>query len=210
MRRFALLLLVVIGGCKKDVATTDAAFWDWVRAHTEELKEIRTGQEPIADALSAELQKAAPGLVFELGVGTDPFEFIISADGIEGRFADVKRLTAAAGQVPGMKVIAFRPRKHVAGFEMQLGALKLAAADVKFTAAPDERPGKLALVLYVDGFTPATSQAIEKAGYVLLDAAIGEYDMETKIGTIDFKAPPAPEAAKPLPELPSVVDAHKK
>lgn len=205
-RVLALVSLLFVVGCKKDVAP-DVAFWSWVRAHAAELKTIRTGQEPIVNELSAELKKASPGLVFELGVGTEPFEFIISADGIRDRFEAVKKLTSTAGEIPGVKVIAFRPRKAIDGFEMQFGELSLAADAVKFEAMWAD--GTVNLDLYVDGLTDANRPQFEKAGYVLLDAAIGEYDMETKVGGIEFHPAPAPEGSMPLTALPTIIDAKK-
>ncbi len=201
-RALTLVSLLFITGCKKDVAP-EAAFWSWVRAHTAELKAVRTGQEPIVDELSKELKKASPGLAFELGVGTEPFEFIISADGILDRFEAVKQLTSKAGDIPGVKVIAFRPRKAIDGFEMRFGELTMAAADVKFVATREA--GKVDLKLYVDGLNDENSAQLKKAGFVLLDAAIGEYDMETKVGVIEFHPGPAPEGAQPLSALASTL-----
>ncbi|MGV3620987.1 MAG: hypothetical protein ACO1OB_09220 [Archangium sp.] len=204
LRSLPFVALLLVTGCKKD---KDADFWKWVGAHVAELKAVKTGQEPVVTELSAELEKAAPGLVFELGVGTDPFEFVISADGIKDRFDDVKRLTGNAPQIPGMKVIAFRPRKTIDGFEMHIGSLQLAAADVKYVSRQSD--GKTSLDLYVEGFNAETKEDVTRAGFVLLDATIGEYDMETKIGAIEFHGMPAPEGSKPLPSLPAELDGQK-
>ncbi|PZR13496.1 MAG: hypothetical protein DI536_12105 [Archangium gephyra] len=206
LRSLPLVALLFVTGCKKD---KDGEFWKWVGAHVTELKLVKTGDEPVVDELSAELGKAAPGLVFELGVGTDPFEFIISADGMKDRFDDVKRLTGAAPAIAGLKVIAFRPRKEIDGFEMHLGDLKLAADEVKYLGSA-EKDGKLSLDLYIDGYSATTEDAVKRAGFVLLDSAIGEFDMETRIGGIEFHGAPAPAGAKPLPALPAELDALKK
>lgn len=227
----SVFLVVVVAsfvGCKKDAPPTpapapvpvvvsaaerDRAFWKWVAAHVEELKQVKTGHEPVTDGLSAELEKVEPGLVFELGVGREAFELIISADGEKQRFPTVKRLVAAAGELPGTKVIAFRPRKDIDGFSMQVGEKqKLSGANLWFTSAEDpEKPGLLAVTLSVEGLTEGSPDALREASFMLLEAAVGEYDLETKIGAIDIvPAPTKPTAEmKKLKELPALLDARK-
>lgn len=205
IRSLPLVALLFVTGCKKD---NDGEFWKWVGGHVSELRAVKTGEEPVVNELSAELDKAAPGLVFELGVGSDPFEFIISADGAKERFDAVKRLAGKAPTIPGLKVIAFRPRKEIDGFEMHLGELKLAAAEVKYLSGV-EKDGKLSIDLYIEGYDATTEDAVKRAGFVLLDSAIGEFDMETRIGGIEFHGAPAPAGAKPLPALPAELDAKK-
>ncbi len=63
--------------------------------------------------------------------------------------------------------------------------------------------------LYIDNYGKGDEQ-IPRGAFILLDAAIGEYDMETKIGAIDFRASgevPIGVAIKPLRELASTLDA---
>lgn len=226
-----LVVLATLAGCKKDSpppppaapapapvvvkasdAERDRAFWTWVAAHLDELKAVKTGHEPVTEALSKELEKVEPGLVFELGVGTKTFELIISADGDQKHFPMVKRLVAAATPLPGTTVIAFRPRKEVDGFSMQLGEQKLGGSNLWFTAKPDaEHPGLIAVTLYVEGMTDATAEQMKNAAFMLLEAAVGEFDLETKIGVIDIVAAPARPTAgqKKLKELPATLDGWK-
>ncbi|MFZ5440586.1 MAG: hypothetical protein ACOZQL_11295 [Myxococcota bacterium] len=223
-RLLVLGFVVALAGCKKDApappapvaqpkstAEADAAFWAWVRAHLAELQQVKTGREPVTAELTAQLEKIEPGLVFELGVGHEPFEFIISADGSVERFATVKRLVAAAGELPGTKVIAFRPRKDIDGFSMTLGTQKLGGSSLWFTAQKDQKPGLIAVTVYVEGMTGELPEPVRNAAFMLLEAAVGEFDLETKIGAIDIVAAPekpAPPLRK-LKELPAVIDGWK-
>lgn len=206
-RSLPIVALLLVTGCKKD---KDAEFWKWVGAHVSELKSVKTGQEPVMNELTEELSKAAPGLTTELGVGTEPFEFIVSADGRIENFDAVKRLVGNAPAIPGVKVIAFRPRKKIDGFEMRMGDLSIAAANVKYVSSKDPKPGRVTLDLYVDGMTEENRKSVERAGFVLLDSSIGEFDMETKIGGIEFHPAPAPEGAKALADLAAEIDAATK
>lgn len=222
-RLFAILAaLSVLIGCKKEqpapplVAATseskDAAFWKWAAANLDALKGVKTGREPITEELSKQLEQVEPGLVFELGVGREAFELIISADGKKELFPVVKRLVAAAPALPGSKVIAFRPRKDIDGFTMQLGDRKLGGKDLFFVASNDlDRKGLIAVDLFVQGMKTEDDQPAKNAAFMLLEAAVGEFDLETKIGAIDIKQAPSeiPEELKPLKDLPAALDGWK-
>jgi hypothetical protein len=213
--RWVLVALLALVGCKKAPETSpsaDPAFWIWVAANVEGLKGVKTGREPVTEQLTAELRKVDPGLVFELGVGRDPFELTISADGKKELFPVVKRLVASAPVIPGTKVIAFRPRKDVEAFSMQIRGGKLSGKDLWFTAHADaERKGLMAVELFVPDLNDLNEEALDKAAFFLLEAAVGEFDVETKIGGIDIKRAPDEPAPplRPLKELPATLDAWK-
>ena len=184
----------------------DAAFWRWFAAHADEVAKIKTGHEPIADELSGALHKVRDGLTFELGVGHQPYELIVSADGIKERFPTVQRLVAAAPKLSGWKVIAFRPRKPVA-LELRLGdGTKLSPAQLKYRAEPAGQ--KLDIAIYAD--KPGdVAKGFKQAAFLILDNTLGEYDVEMRIAGIDFLPGPAPADAQPLTALAARVDALK-
>jgi hypothetical protein len=222
-----LALLLTASSCKRDappppapppsaapvesrppVPASHAAFWSWVGQHLAELKAVKTGQEPVAHQLKAQLAQVHPALVYELGVGKRPFEVIISADGKTELFPLVKALVAAAPPLDGATAVAFRPRKPATtSIESEYGTLS--GADLSFEPQGDEeKPGFIALVVHVKGLTPANRDGYERMAFTLIEAVVGEYDMETRIGGLAFVAAtqsPAP-GAKPLAELPAVVD----
>jgi hypothetical protein len=227
--RWFLVAVLALAACKKEpqvevvaaapvpaakpaVVDRDPAFWKWIAANVEGLKAVKTGREPVTDQLSQELEKVEPGLVFELGIGREPFELIISADGKKELFPVVKRLVAAAPEIPGTKVIAFRPRKDIDGFSMQIGEGKLAGKDLLFVAGPDlDRKGLIAVDLFVQGMKSEDDEARRNAAFMLLEASVGEFDLETKIGGIEIKPAPdkADPALKPLKDLPATLDSWK-
>jgi len=222
MRWFLIAVLALVG-CKKSpepvvaaappVAPADpAAFWKWVAANLDALKAVKTGQEPVTTELTRELEKVDPGFVFELGIGHDPFELIISADGKKALFPRVQQFVAAAPAIPGVKVIAFRPRKEIDGFSMQVGDSKLSGKDLWFVAGEDPtRKGLLGIDVFIVGMKGEHDARLENAAFMMLEATIGEYDLETKIGEVQFKPAPGKlePPLKPLKELPAVVDAWK-
>ncbi|HEY1086557.1 MAG TPA: hypothetical protein VGE37_02645, partial [Archangium sp.] len=225
MRWCFVFAVVIFSGCKKEAppppappaavavkpADPDAAFWAWAAAHVAQLKTVKSGREPVIEELSRELDKVQPGLAFELGAGKDPFELIISADGDKALFPVVTRLVAAAPALPGTKVIALRPRKDIGSFSMDLGGEKLDAKRLSFLAEPDEKAGLIALTVHIEGWTSERREAQEQAAFMLIEAALGEGDMETKIGAVEFQpASKTPnERMKPLTELAATVDGWK-
>jgi hypothetical protein len=119
----------------------------------------------------------------------------------------VTALVAAAPSLAGWKIIAFRQRGGLELF-VEIGERKLAPDDLWFRAATAGE--RVDLAVYVQGFGAASDATLKQAGYLLLDNALGEYDVETKIGPIEWRALPADPAGAgltPLRRLPEVVDA---
>jgi hypothetical protein len=83
-------------------------------------------------------------------------------------------------------------------------------ADVTFLAEPDG--DKLDLVLYLPDYERTPDHLFEQAGFLFLDRAIGEYDVATHIGAIDFRpAHQRPrDGAHALTELPALLDRIRK
>jgi hypothetical protein len=217
--RILMIAVLLAGGCQKrevpatapvqvaQVADADSAFWRWFVAHKEDVAAVRRADDPAANELAAELHKVDGKLTFELGVGTASRELIISADGNQQLFPTVKRLVAAAPAILGWKVIAFRPRK-AAGFAIELGdGTKVGGEGLRFSAQP--AGDKLDIELYVAGRT-SIDDNVKRAVFLLLDAALGEYDVETRLAGIDIlPGTKAPAGARPFGELARVVDARK-
>lgn len=230
-RSFGIVSLVVlasawgfglgVSGCKRsspsgstaagatgEQAEKNKAFWTWFQAHSAEIARITTAKELIADELHIELSKVRSELTFELGPKETPRELIVSADGIVGAFPAVQSLVSAAPPLPGWKVIAFRPRKP--GLSIEMGDVKLTPTDVKFTSS-NESTGKTAVTIFVPGRTRENAKQVDGAVLLLLDAVVGEYDTEVRLGEISIK--PIDEAGKrelqPLADLAGVVDAKK-
>ena len=68
---------------------------------------------------------------------------------------------------------------------IQMGELKLEPADVEVAVEAD---GDLAgFTVFVKGYHESDSQPYKHAAFIMLDQAIGEYDMETKVGFIDVQ-----------------------
>jgi hypothetical protein len=130
-------------------AAPEKVFWAWFTANSNRVATIEHGHEPIAGELAAHLQAIDPDLTFEVGVKDKPRELIISAGGVKRAFPAVRRLVAAAPEIAGWTVIAFRPRS-AGGLIVEFGTYRVDPAQVWFTAEPDR--GKCGITLYLPGY----------------------------------------------------------
>lgn len=185
--------------------TNERAFWTWFVGHENDLLHFERNPEAVFSCLDAELAKVHPDLTFEFGPPRDGRrEFVISAGGIKNAFPAVESLAAAAPQLPRWTVIAFRPRRPV-GNIIELGNQRVDPSDVTYSLLRGKTA--LGLYLFIPGYTEGNSE-IGQIGYLLLDEALGEYDVETKLGLIKLLPPEfeTPGPRYPLPELPAHFD----
>jgi hypothetical protein len=185
-----------------------AAFWAWFAANSESLAKVKTGKEPICAALMAELTKVEKGLTWEFGPTIDGArEFTISADGAKELFPRVRAVIAAAPTLPAWKPVAFRQRKPIKGMTLKLEAEQIDVSQILFRAAREG--SKVGITVYIKGMSPKNEKAAMTQGFILLDYSLGEVDMETRIGSIEFLSLTDKVEKKdlhPLPDLPAEVD----
>lgn len=192
------------------VAAQDA-FWAWFQENTAFLETYAEDTSAVIAAVGRRLNAVTRDLTFEMGRAEDGiYEFIVSADGIRDVFPDVVALTKAAPSVAGWRIIAFRPRKPGRlGEVVRFEGTELSANALWYR--PSEHEDRLDIALYVEGMDKDGAQAMLGPVFLLLDATLGEYDVCTRIGAIEFEDCPAEPAAaglSPLSELAREVDAR--
>ena len=162
-------------------------FWNWFEKNQEtyyseiENLEIR---EKIFNELSKNLKKINEDLVFEFSpIHENKIrEFTISAEGIKDLFPVVEKLIEKAPKLKNWKFNAFRQRIPGDEFEIQYGDLKIGYSDIYYRSEDDN--GKLGIELNIRNFDGKGQT--QNAIYILLDGLIGEYDVTTKIGWIEW------------------------
>lgn len=208
--RFVAMLVLLAGPA---LAANPDSFWAFVAKHEVRLFELAK-KNPVA--AMTELQQhldgadAGRGAIIELSL--DPTAktkslIVVTADGDRARFADVRRVVAAAPTLKQWDVVAFRQRREPS-HTLELGGLKVSVADFQFREVR-RHAGQVDLEVFVRGLTQQTNAAHQQAAFIMMDGVVGEYDMETKVGSIDFLAlpTPAPTGLRPLTELAKVVDS---
>jgi hypothetical protein len=195
---------------RKASGSPEQRFWQWFQDHEAELfaYDPATDGHSLIHRVGKQLTKVDSGLTLEFGPPLDGRrEFVISAGGIKDLFPAVRRLLEAAPDLPRWTVTAFRPRRpDFTEMQLRIGDLDFDPAEITFLAEPDGE--KLDLVLYLPGYEPTPDHLFEQAGFLFLDQALGEYDVATRIGAIDFRAADQQpgDGAHPLTELPALVD----
>jgi hypothetical protein len=190
------------------IVTLEQTFWTWFRQNDEVLFDFERDRDRIFAELTTALAAVAADLAFEFGPRIDGRrDFVISAGGVKSAFAAVKALAASAPVLPHWNVIAFRPRR-AAIMAIGFGGRTVRPKDVEFCLLSNGR--ELGIYLFFDGYRESEKTIWGQIGFLLLDQALGEYDVATKVGPIQFLPSSAhPEAARyPFPELPVIFDAR--
>ena len=179
-------------------------FWEWFQRHQEELLDFEQDRERLFDLLNEALARVEPRLTFEFGPKEAKREFVISAGGIKDAFPAVISLVKAAPTLTDWRVTAFRPRRmplNVITFRDK----SVDPQEVQFSLLDN---GKTAGIrLFIPHFTDDDSDW-KQLGYLLLDDALGEYDVEVRLGLIRMYPPEAATSEKryPFRDLPDLFD----
>jgi hypothetical protein len=182
------------------------AFWEWFKKNSEALYDFENGPESLFVDLINKIHSVNHELTFAFGPIKDgKREFVISSGGIKAIFPDVIALYKEAPDLPKWTITAFRPRIGTEA-EVAIEDVTLSTKDVYFLY--QEEGGKIGLTLFIK---KELSEVVMQILFIFLDNALGEFDVATKIGTINFKTFEADkEDLLPFTKLPEIVDAHFK
>ncbi|WP_264741152.1 hypothetical protein [Cytobacillus firmus] len=186
---------------------TVADFWIWFEKNSQDYYRLKEENlNSLFNKLSKQLSKINEDLAFEFSADLieGKREFIISADGILSAFPDVIDLVENAPQLEGFKIIAFRQKSAVDDIStIEYEDISLGPDDVYFTYR--KNGDTLDIVLYLRGYN-SDFEEWENAAFILLDTIIGEYDVATKIGSIDMLPYKESPNLKSILELPSLIE----
>lgn len=174
-------------------------FWTWFSTNENQIADLAHSDANAAiDMIDAELKKIENEFVIEIGTGMNPYEFIISAGGIREHFPAVDETVRQAPSLSRWKVIALRQPKP--GYtSASYNGVTLNHSDVKIIA--DYSISPIEVDFYIDGLQSSNDQKIG-ALFHLLDNLIGERNVATKIGGMEFRpgteAPTGCQALKTL------------
>jgi hypothetical protein len=185
--------------------TPQDEFWRWFLKHEDVLYNFERDRDHAFKLIEEALHRVQKNLTFEFSSELDSKrDFIISANGIKESFPAVVALTQAAPPLPRWNLIAFRPRRGI-GNELKYGGKKIHSNDIQFTLV--ENGNVAGIYLFLPGHQSGDN-ASETIGFLMLDNALGEFDVETRLGRITFYAPEAVTEGNryPLRELPELFD----
>lgn len=174
------------------------AFWRWFEAHNKALLKLSAPVDPLFEELHQALRKVDSDLGFEISIGDKlPRELVISAGGHLKAFPMVEALVTQAPDLPDWDVMAFKPRRTLKGVTLPFTQF-VRPEQCWFKPRLAETP--LGLDIYMGGYCEELFPIFGQAAYFMLDVALGEYDVTTQIGMIEFyPLPTDPQAAGLLP-----------
>lgn len=191
-------------------SSKEQAFWKWFKTNEARLFEFEKDQDKVFAALAEEMHKINAGLTFEFGPNNDGVrEFVISADGNKAIFPGVISLADKAPLMPKWKIIKFRPRREPMR-EITFEGKLVFSRQISFTIEADG--DKAGITLYMEGYEPSQHNTFGSIGFLYLDNCLGEYDVETKVGFVQFKRADEPTklSKQPISELAATFDKFTK
>jgi hypothetical protein len=164
----------------------EKTFWKWFQNNEDRIFFFEKNRDKIFDELAIKLHKIHNSLTFEFGpIENGKREIVISADGIKEAFSSVHSLkNSAPSSLQKFLVTYFRPRRYPIS-TVSFGEIKLSPNDIFIDM--DVVDGKICLTLFIKNYTEDQKNKYAGAAFILLDQALGEYDVETKVGYIDFQ-----------------------
>ena len=168
---------------------TLAAFWHWFESNEEELFHLDQISEDLFDRLSEAMHRVDQNLTFEVSpvLENGSREFVISADGIKSSFRSVDAVYGTAPSLQRWKFLRFRQRRDLKNdFTLQYASRLIKASEVHYAIFKDKKPGKVGIMLFLDGYSVMEREIWDQIGYLFIDATLGEYDVETHVGAIMF------------------------
>jgi hypothetical protein len=164
-------------------------FWIWFKQNEDRIYNFEKDQEKIFDELAHKLALIDTNLTFEFSNIKDngKREFIISADGIKSSFISVEGLAKKAPSLEKWTIIKYRPRRITLN-ELKFKNKSVKPEDVYFAIFNDDDPNKVGIILFFRDYEEQEKDTWGQIGYLILDEALGEYDVETKVGGIVFES----------------------
>ncbi|BDS10154.1 hypothetical protein [Aureispira anguillae] len=163
----------------------EVQFWDWFTQFEPQLYHADQNSVELFQALNQELAKISKGLTFEFSAVPEGEikDFCISADGMKEYFPAVIDLVKVAPKFENWNIRAFRQRIANDNIAISMGDIDLSYDDIFFTYTIED--GKICIDLYIRDFVNNDDRFIS-AIFILLDALLGEYDVVTQIGAIEW------------------------
>jgi hypothetical protein len=204
-----IIAFIMMFGLFKASASPENEFWNWFEKNENRLFTFETDRDRVFDEIAGKMKNVHESVTFEFGPVVDgKREFVISADGIKDAFPAVEKLYESAPKLSRWKFIKFRPRR--VPMDINYGGVKVKKADVFCTVEPDGN--KAGVTVYIRGYQDRLKNQYTAIAFLMLDQALGEYDVETKVGFIEVHdfAKPSKLEKKPLADVTQVFDAFWK
>jgi hypothetical protein len=191
--------------------TPEEAFWSWFSQNEQKIYQADDINDSAIQELYARIHKVHPDLTIEFGKAADGKKTMaISADGISELFSYVIRLCNELKLLSNWIVFPFRQRlDNIGDLEIRMDGNLIKGEDILFVSRETEN--RIDLDICVKNMETIDNPVIN-AIFLMLDSAVGEYDVVSKIGNVDIKPYSSlknNDQLTALVELPRLVDSFQ-
>ena len=163
-------------------------FWKWFTENKSKIESFIENKNrtdySIYHLLSRKMKKVHSELIPELTMEDDNYVLIISCDGISVGIKPVQELAAVAPEIPNWMIKKFRqPTDKVT---LNYEGLELDLNDLRISYELDMEKEKVDIILKMCNFKEADIR-FKSLGFLYLDHIVGEFNVMTRVGFIDFE-----------------------
>lgn len=162
---------------------SEEKFWNWFVKNSKLIETIPGGNRDIADELLKQLRKYNKKLTYEIGTTASGLhEFVISCDSVREEIPFANILANTAPKIEGWTVVLFRRKKTIEK-RLSYEGLEMTHEDIlmEYTLYKDEVHLRLYIQNYYHG-----DQRYKTLANMFLERALGEFDVMTKVGAIEY------------------------
>jgi hypothetical protein len=184
-------------------------FWQWFIENEDIIYEFEDNIEIIFDAIAVEMVKVDESVTFEISSKDESGkrQFVVTAGGLRSSFPAVEALIDSAPALNRWTFVKYRQRAANLSI-VEFDGMKVDPADVHCVIVKDQSPSKVGVLLFFDGYIEKQRELFGNIGYLILDQALGEYVVETRVGIIEMfdRSSEYYLSARPVKELGSYFD----
>jgi len=169
---------------KKD---SKEVFWNWFLKNKSKLEDFISSERKdysIYNQLTKELQKYNNLLYPELTIDKDKnFILIITPDGIKDGLIPTKEIAEFAPEIKGWKVKKFRQARDK--ITLNFNGLEFLYEDIKIFRKFNLEDEKVNIAVLIKNYNKEDNR-YKALGFLYLDHILGEFNVLTRIGEIEF------------------------
>jgi hypothetical protein len=167
--------------------TKAATFWNWFSDHRIALEDFINDPNrdyAIYHLLTDELQKFSELLYPEITVKDDKYILIITPNGISEGIEPTREIVAAAPPFNNWEFVRFRQPMDDVSLEQE--GLQYESDQIEILPQLDGEEDKVNIMVFIRNMNK-DPRAYQTLAFLYMDHILGEFNVITKVGYIDFK-----------------------
>lgn len=162
-------------------------FWNWFSENQTKLEDFINDPNrdyAIYHEMTKELQKFSELLYPEITVNDDTYVLIITPNGIEDGIEPTREIVAAAPTLPNWEFVRFRQPMDDVSLEQE--GLHYESTEIEILPELDEERNKVNVLVFIRNMNK-DKKAYQTLAFLYMDHILGEFNVITRVGYIDFK-----------------------